>query len=105
MTARTKATDITPKVRAIVMRRDKYCVYCGSHYGLEIAHYKLSRAHGGLGVEENLVVLCQKHHRIYDSGKKEEQQTIRQYVDDYMTHLYGNIPIEKIKYMKCMFLD
>ena len=47
MSKRSKACDITPKVRREVMERDKRCVNCGRTNMLTIAHVYVSRAHGG----------------------------------------------------------
>ena len=49
MSKRSKACDISPKVRQIVYDRDGgCCIICGKQ-GIPNAHY-ISRAHGGLGV-------------------------------------------------------
>jgi 5-methylcytosine-specific restriction endonuclease McrA len=64
----SKACDISPKVRKEVLERDNYCIICGSSYGLQIAHY-ISRARGGLGIPQNLAVMCVKCHGEYDNGK------------------------------------
>ena len=67
-----KFTDIRPDVRTTVMQRDSIdghpcCIYCGSPRYLEIAHY-VPRSRGGMGVPENLAVLCTKCHRALDNG-------------------------------------
>lgn len=63
----SRACDISPPVRKSVKKRDKCCIYCGSSYGLQIAHY-ISRGRGGLGVEQNLSVLCVNCHYVLDNG-------------------------------------
>jgi len=98
---RSKATDITPKVRKQVLNRDNFaCIICGSTYNLELAHVFLSRAHMGLGVKENLATLCKKHHMILDSGNKQEQHNIRLAVESYMRSKHGDIDIKSLKYDK-----
>lgn len=67
-----KYTDISPEVRQEVMARDSIdghpcCIYCGSPKFLELAHY-VPRSRGGMGVPENLAVLCTKCHRELDNG-------------------------------------
>ena len=65
--ARTKACDISPKIRQAVGERDKFtCVLCGK-WGIPNVHY-LPRSAGGLGIVENVVTLCPVCHRLYDNG-------------------------------------
>ena len=57
MHKRTKALDIPEKVKRRVWERDGHqCVLCGSIYAMPNAHY-ISRAQGGLGIEENAVII------------------------------------------------
>lgn len=74
MHKRTKALDIPPAVKAAVWERDgQCCILCGSpRYAFPNAHY-ISRAQGGLGVEENIVTLCQTCHDRYDNGAGRQQ--------------------------------
>ena len=65
----SKACDISPKVRAEVMKRDgEQCIICGWQNGLQIAHY-ISRGRLGLGTPQNLGVMCVHCHQSYDNGK------------------------------------
>ncbi len=101
MSKRSKACDITPKVRREVMERDGHrCIVCRSQYRLELAHAKISRARLGLGVPKNLVVLCQTHHKMLDSGKYKDQVVVRDIVDSYLNIVYGDISENEIKYKK-----
>ena len=101
MSSRSKACDISPKVRNEVMIRDgKRCVYCGGNYMLSLAHVFVNRSHGGLGVKENLVVLCMPCHMSLDNGKKDKSAPIRYSVEFYLKHLYGDIDVDKLKYRK-----
>lgn len=69
MSRRSRACDISPEVRNRVLGRDGCsCIVCGCRRNLQIAHY-VSRARSGLGIPENLVTLCWKHHYLYDNGK------------------------------------
>lgn len=62
---RTKALAISQEVKKRVYERDKgRCVVCGAQ-GNPDAHY-ISRAHGGLGIEQNIVTLCRRCHHNYD---------------------------------------
>lgn len=65
----SKACDISPKVRKEVMERDgAQCIICGSFRDLQIAHF-ISRGRLGLGIPENLGVMCCFCHFQYDNGK------------------------------------
>ena len=64
------------------------------------AHY-ISRAHGGLGIEENVVTLCQDCHNNYDNGRsKEEANCIREKIEDYLKRHYNNWNKESLIYKK-----
>lgn len=79
---RSKACDISPKVREEVLERDGHrCIICGSNYGLQIAHY-ISRARSGLGVARNLATMCVPCHSSMDNGKhhKELQKAVREHL-------------------------
>lgn len=81
MSKRSKACDISPKVRKEVLERDRCCIICGSHFGLQIAHY-ISRARGGLGIPQNLGVMCIHCHFQFDNGQfhKEIGQAFREHL-------------------------
>ena len=58
-TKRSKATDISQKVKKIVWERDNHCcVICGNNYNvMPNAHY-IRRTKGGLGIEQNVFTAC-----------------------------------------------
>ena len=65
----SRACDISPSVRREVFDRDGgQCMICGAVNGLQTAHY-ISRARLGLGIPQNLALLCPKCHLDYDNGK------------------------------------
>lgn len=102
MRRQTKATNISPKVKETVARRDGgRCIICG-RYGAPNAHY-ISRAQGGLGIEENIVTLCDTCHRVYDQTEAREdyRATIRQYLQSK----YPKWDEKKLKYRKYSFLE
>lgn len=70
---RTTYLDIDPKTRAKVKKRDVYCVLCGA-IANNIHHY-VERSDNGLGIEENLVLLCGCCHAKLHGNYKEEYQT------------------------------
>ena len=79
---KSKATNISPKVKHIVWERDGHkCIFCGSYNAMPNAHV-ISRAYGGLGIEQNVVTLCPECHHEDDNGKniKVYQQKIKSYL-------------------------
>jgi 5-methylcytosine-specific restriction endonuclease McrA len=101
MTPRTKATDITPKVRAVVKRRDNNtCVNCGRKDWVQLCHVFYNRSHAGLGVKENLVCLCVECHNKLDAGRIEVSEPIRKVVESYLMSHYPNINVNDLKYKK-----
>lgn len=86
-TKRSKACDITQEVKKRVWERDgERCIVCGSHYAMPNAHY-ISRAHGGLGIEQNIVTLCQSCHHAYDNTP--QRPILRKYIKKYLQYKYG----------------
>ena len=103
MSKKSKACDITPRVRHIVYQRDsKRCILCGTNYPIEVAHY-IPRSQCGLGIEQNLVCLCKNCHDKYDNGGKREEhgEDIRGYLKAY----YKNWDEKDLVYNKYRWLD
>lgn len=66
----TKATRIPAKVKQVVYARDRgLCVLC-ERPGDPVAHV-VRRSQGGMGIEQNVVCLCQWCHRNFDEGRPE----------------------------------
>lgn len=85
----TKATSISQPVKVAVWARDHYqCVVCGSNQGKPEAHV-VRRSQGGKGIEQNIVTLCPRCHRLYDEGPKQDREHI--YVR-LVAHLKGIYP-------------
>ena len=64
------------------------------------AHY-LSRAHGGLGIEENIVTLCMKCHHNLDNGKdKDLRDAIKRKIEAHLKRFYPDWNIDSLKYKK-----
>ncbi len=103
---RSKATDISQSVKQKVWERDNgRCVVCGNNYNvMPNAHY-ISRAKGGLGIEENVVTLCtnftknQCHHK-FDNGTREERERIGVIIENYLKSKYPDWDKEKLFYNK-----
>ena len=89
----TKARTIPKSVKLRVAARDSIdgwpcCVFCGTPTpdgGIEWsnAHF-ISRAQGGLGIDENTLTLCPDCHRKYDqtTGREEMREYFREYLED-----------------------
>ena len=95
---RTKATSISQSVKPIIANRDDYkCIFCHQTYGITYAHY-ISRANGGLGIEQNLACVCMECHRKLDQStlRKEMLERFRQYLDKH----YPGFTDEERKYKK-----
>ena len=97
MSKRSKACDISPKVRQAVYERDGgLCVICGRQ-GIPNAHY-IPRSKGGLGIEQNIVTLCPKCHHEYDNGGKRQEYGER--IKKYLQSQYENWNEKKLVYDK-----
>ena len=84
MSKRSKACDISQKVKEIVWLRDnKSCIFCGRYVPKTCAnaHYK-KRSQGGLGIPKNIFTACPRCHYEEDFGKntKEYEKKARQYL-------------------------
>ena len=92
----TRACAISKSVKQAVWERDKgLCIICGRS-GLPEAHV-VSRAHLGLGVEENIVTLCRPCHRLYDGVKRKEY---RELIISYLKGIYPNWNEQNLIYSK-----
>ena len=96
---RSRACDIPQKVKEKVWERDgEKCIICGNNYAMPNAHF-ISRAHGGIGIEENIVTLCQNCHHAYDNTPK--RPIYREAIKTYLRGIYGaEWSEEKLTYKK-----
>lgn len=98
---RSKACDISPKVRQEVLDRDNHqCIICGVKQGLQIAHY-ISRARLGLGIARNLGAMCIHCHREYDNGNLHRE--IKKAFKDYLKAHYEDWNEKDLIYKKWSF--
>lgn len=94
---RTKACEITPKVRAEVEERDNYCcIFCGDP-GRGEAHL-VNRSQGGLGIPENIVTVCRRCHGEMDNGKN--TKIFREKAENYLKNIYPGWERSKLVYNK-----
>lgn len=86
-TKRAKACDIPLEVRKKVLERDGgICVFCLGGHASPNAHY-ISRAQGGLGVEQNILTLCNACHDRYD--KTTDRKQMREFFKKYLQSKYA----------------
>ncbi len=98
---RSKACDISPKVRKEVLERDNnQCIICGANRGLQIAHY-ISRARLGLGIPQNLAIMCVSCHFQFDNGKLHRE--IKKLVREHLQAHYDDWNEEDLIYKKWSF--
>lgn len=72
----TKATAISPAVKAAVMARDGgCCIFC--HCPGDPVSHVVRRSQGGMGIEQNIVTACPRCHREQDEGKNREAMYCR----------------------------
>lgn len=96
---RSKACDISPKVRKEVKERDgNRCIFCGRYLeSPQLAHY-ISRGRGGLGIAKNLTCSCVKCHMELDQGiHTKEYEKIQK---EYLQSCYENWNEEELRYKK-----
>lgn len=94
---RTKALSIPQSVKKKVYERDNgRCIICGRS-GAPNAHY-ISRAHSGLGIEENIVTLCHECHRAYDQSI--QRISLGRMIADYLKGVYPDWTEDNLIYRK-----
>lgn len=94
----TKYLAISQSVKKKVWERDNgMCVLCGTTHAAPCAHI-IPRSHGGLGIESNIVTLCERCHLAYDYG--ENRKEIRNDLVEYMQKFYPDWTEEKNMYDK-----
>lgn len=100
---KTAATEISFDVKMKVIQRDKgRCVYCGSMYHVEANAHFIPRSEGGMGIEENVVTLCNnqsqnKCHHKFDFGSDEERQAIGNKIKEHLLKHYPNWSEDKVR--------
>ena len=95
---RSKATDISQKVKLTVWERDRHrCVFCGNTYASPNAHI-ISRANGGLGVEQNIITLCWQCHERMDHTTDRDKYI--KWAKAYIAGKYGEFNEREVIYKK-----
>ena len=97
MSRRSEACEITPAVRRAVEERDGHrCIFCGRS-GRGEAHF-IGRAHGGLGVEENILTVCRYCHNEMDNGKDRVYYVAK--AESYLRDHYPDWDARELVYIK-----
>lgn len=89
MHTKTKFCQIPKAVKEKVYLRDGcHCILCGRSVEVEnaCAHF-ISRARGGLGIEQNILTLCHRCHNAFDNEnrittRKEKEEYFRNYLKE-----------------------
>ena len=108
MHTRTRALGITIRVKEEVANRDSFdgfpcCILCGlpapvnNRLAFSNAHY-ISRAQGGLGVEENVLTLCPDCHRRYDQTT--DRAMLKPFFGRYLKEHYPGWDENRLYYRK-----
>lgn len=88
MKKRTKALNPTKKIKEDILDRDMCnCIHCGNCDTLTVAHY-ISKSQGGLGIPQNLGLLCMTCHHLYDNGNREDRRAIGKVFREYLQDIY-----------------
>lgn len=96
---RSKACDISSKVRQIVRERDgNRCIWCGKYLSSpQICHY-ISRGAGGLGIPQNLACGCVKCHQQADQGTHTKRFKFA--MSEYLKKCYPDWDDSELRYRK-----
>lgn len=104
----TRARDFSQKVKKKIAQRDSFdgwpcCINCGqpappeNPIAFSNAHF-ISRAQGGLGIEENGLTLCPRCHHLYDQTTHRDEY--REYFREYLMVHYLRWDESKLYYCK-----
>lgn len=103
---KTSPGDISFDVKMKVIKRDKgKCVCCGDSKNAEPNAHFIPRAEGGMGIEENIVTLCNnnsenKCHFKFDFGTEEEKTELGNKIKEYLIKCYPGWNEEKVRFKK-----
>ena len=100
-TRRSKACDISQKVKQRVWERDGgCCVICGNNYNVMPNAHFIPRSKGGLGIEENIFTACTRLTENDCHYKFDEYGIGKIKVKEYMQSIYPNWHENNLKYKK-----
>lgn len=111
---RNKRLQFDMKTKQKIAQRDMTCLFCrqqyhmstaGDEYGYsipDIAHY-VNKSAGGLGIEENGVLVCRYHHQLLDNGNKGLRGEMLFRMEAYLKSIYPGWTKEDLYYRKYDF--
>lgn len=96
-----------------IQERDNYtCLFCKLNYSAvsdfnneisdnvyDIMHY-IPKSHLGLGIEQNGVYGCRRHHHLLDNGNKGLRDEMLDIMEDYLKSCYDDWEKSKLVYKK-----
>ena len=100
MSKRSKACSIPPAVKRAVWERDGHCsILSGKYVPIDCAccHF-VSRARGGLGIEQNIVTLTADEHSEFDNGRT--TKILRERIRAYLISKYPDWDEANLRYTK-----
>lgn len=100
MSKRSKACSIPPAVKRAVWERDGHRSVLSEKYvpiDCACCHF-VSRARGGLGIEQNIITLTAEEHREFDNGRHSKQ--MREQARAYLIEKYPGWDESRLKYTK-----
>lgn len=112
MSKRSRACDISQKVRQQVKERDRGCIFCHLGYRLppedefttctgtfQIMHL-VPRSQGGKGIPQNLAVGCLWHHNMLDNGNQGNRDEMIGLFEAYLKARYKDWDRKELIYNK-----
>ena len=98
MSRMSSACSIPRKVKEAVWERDGgCCILCGSPHASPNAHV-VPRSRGGMGVERNIVTLCQECHTALDNGQNRKE--LYNQVVEYLKEIYPDWDEKELIYRR-----
>ena len=100
---RTKKTSIPPRVKKAVEERDSIngvpcCIFCKTSRNVHGEAHVISRAQGGIGVEQNLVCCCRHCHSLMDNSEYRDIYVAK--AKEYLKSIYPDWNEEDLFYNK-----
>ena len=99
MRKQMKARRPSNATRRKVWERDNGCIFCGSYDSPTMAHY-ISKAKNGLGIEQNMAIVCMECHRKMDHTEQRPEYLKR--FKEYLDNLYPDFPDEEREWKRWM---
>lgn len=104
---RTKACDISHRVKKALFERDGGCIFCRIGYYsppvpqfmFDAMHY-IPRSKSGLGIEQNSAIGCRWHHEMMDQNVHSRRKEMLEYFKSYLMSHYPDWDEKDLVYDK-----